>query len=293
MLLNVGSFILIVLITGYHVYFSFHRKELLTRTSGMFIASAFAVLSGFAFGVVQAQTFDFDLSVSVAISILFAIIAGFAGGIPFGLQSAIQGILSGSLGAMLGTILGSLFFKSNLVVMIAAIVFIVCSFFVQKIGDWHVSENNQKKKKTKSSLKRPVYTSTIILVVCVLACSGYIVLQQGQIRIGSIGQPQSQTAIIDEENDLQVATIDVSASGITPNNTEFTAATMIKAIVNVKMNAGTGLKIVSRDLNFSVDLKPGQNIVLLNNPQPGIYEIEVPSKEYKGTFTVTAQRLLQ
>ncbi|NIK78270.1 hypothetical protein FHS15_003408 [Paenibacillus castaneae] len=289
MLLNIGSFILIILTTGYHVYNAFHRKAMLTRAAGMAAASAFAGVSSFAFGAVLAQSFDFDLSISVAFAILFAIVTGLAGGFPFGRKSAIHAALSGSLGAMLGTVLSSLFFKSNIVVMAAAIVFILGSFLVQKIGEKHLNANNPNHKPAKPPLKKPAYASTVILAVGVAVCAGYILLEKNQIHIGSIGQPQSQIATIDEENDLQVAMIEVSASGITPGITEFKAAAMIKAIINVKANAGNDLKIVSSDLNFSADLKPGENIFLLNNPQPGTYVIEVPSKAYKGSFIVKEQ----
>lgn len=107
-----------------------------------------------------------------------------------------------------------------------------------------------------------------------------------QIHIGAIGAPASQIAVFDEENDLQIASIDVTSSGMIPVNTEFKANTMIKAVFNVKSNAGTDLKLVSKDLNFSADLKPGENMFLLNNPQPGTYEIVEPGKAFKSTFTV-------
>ncbi|MDR0270545.1 hypothetical protein [Paenibacillus sp.] len=290
MLLNIGSFVLIILITGYHVYFSFHKKGLLTTSAGMSVSSVFAVLTGLAFGVASSQTFDFGLSLSVMISVMFAVIAGFALGISFGWQSAINGILSGSVGAMLGAVIGRLFFTSKSVVLVAVVLFILCSFIVQKIGDSLIRRSQPKTKKAKLAAQKPTYISSILLASCVVICGEYLLLQQDQISIGAIGQPQSQIAVIDEENDLQVATIDVSAAGMTPKSTEFKAFTMIKAIINVKPDAGTDLKIISKDLNISAELSAGQNIFLLNNPQPGTYEIEIPSKNYKGTFTVHAAK---
>lgn len=96
----------------------------------------------------------------------------------------------------------------------------------------------------------------------------------------------TETSSSREGNDLQVATIDVTASGFVPKVTEFKAGSMIKAVFHVKPNAGTDLKLVSKELNFSKDLVPGDNIFLLNNPQPGTYEIQVGPKAYKGAFTV-------
>ncbi|WP_165972438.1 cupredoxin domain-containing protein [Paenibacillus piri] len=283
MLLNLGSLILIVLMTGYHVYDGLRQKWESARNG---FAPAVALFSGMAFGAVGAQTFDFDLTVTLSIAILFAIVAGFLGGIGFGLQTAVQGALAGSLGAMLGTLTGSLYYRSNNVVLVAAIAFIIISFLLQKLADRRRSNDSRRRNETATPLKKHAPAGTVILAICAAVSAASIMVEKDQIRVGSIGAPASQTAVFDEENDLQVASIDVSASGFTPAVTEFKAGTMIKAVFNVKPNSGTGLKLVSSDLNFSAELKPGQNIFLLNNPQPGTYELVEPNKAYKSMFTV-------
>ncbi|MFJ5714131.1 hypothetical protein [Neobacillus sp. NPDC093127] len=48
------------------------------------------------------------------------------------------------------------------------------------------------------------------------------------LNAGVIGQPQNQAAAIDEENDMQVATVRVTPSGFDPKNTTFKANSMIK-----------------------------------------------------------------
>ncbi|WP_314589909.1 cupredoxin domain-containing protein [Paenibacillus terrigena] len=287
MLLNIGSFILIGLITGYHVYYLFHRKAMLAGTAGAVVASVLSGLSGLACGALVVQSFDYVLIVSLGIASLFAIIAGFLNGLPLGVQTAIHGMLSGTLGAMFGVVLGSLFFPSKLVVLGITVVFILCFFFTQKMGDSRLHVGSLKKKKAqKGSKRKPVGISTIVLAACVVLTAGYILSSGDQLRLGAIGMPQFQVAAVDEENDLQVATMELTASGFSPKTTEFKAGSMIKAIFKVSRNAGSGLRLVSKDLNFSADLKPGENIFVLNNPQPGTYEIVESTKGYKCNFTV-------
>ncbi|MFC3748557.1 hypothetical protein [Paenibacillus sp. GCM10012306] len=291
MLLNTGGLVLILLITLYHIYFLVQRKSGLTGKSGMILASLFALLAGLAAGVIGAQTFDYGLVLSILICALLSAVAGAALGFPFGWQSVINSILSGVIGGTLGTVLGSLFFTSGRVVLSGVVLFILCSFLVQKIGDALINKPRPKAKKANTSKKtvgKPTYASTILLAAATIIVVAGLLLQYDRIAVGSIGQPISQTAVLDEENDMQVATIEVSEAGITPKTTEFIAAKMIKAIVNVKGSVGTGLTLVSKDLNFNVELKEGENILLLSNPQPGTYEIEIPTKNYTGTFIVKA-----
>ncbi|WP_282937311.1 hypothetical protein [Paenibacillus sp. RC67] len=280
MLLNLGSFLLIVLLSAYQIFSGFRGKGRKVRNIS---TSVFSFLSALAFGAIAAQTFDWGISILLLISVVFAIVVGYMGGAAFGLQKAIQGALSGTLGAMLGTVAGSLFYKSNNVVLAAAIVFIVGSFLIQKIKERLDAGRLKSKAATQ---KKPTYRGTVILAVCAVMGAGVMFTAINQIHIGAIGAPASQIAVFDEENDLQIASIDVTSSGMIPVNTEFKANTMIKAVFNVKSNAGTDLKLVSKDLNFSADLKPGENMFLLNNPQPGTYEIVEPGKAFKSTFTV-------
>lgn len=285
MLLNIGSFILIVLITAYPMVYFYKHKVMLPKSAGTILVPVLAVVSGAACGVATAQTFEFDLFVNMIPAMLFAIIVGMASGRGFGLQTAVNGALGGLLGAMLGTVTGSLFFKSNIVVMTADIAFVVLVFLIQK---WLDGQLTRKAATTKQSVKKVGYTRTFMLMAAILVLAGGIFAQKNQIVASSIGQPQSQQAVADEENDLQLATIDITAAGFIPENTELKAGSMIKAVFNVKPNAGTGLKLVSKDLNFSAELNEGRNMFLLNNPQPGTYVIMLEPKGSKCTFTVKA-----
>jgi hypothetical protein len=293
MLLNLGSFVLILLIAGYYTFYLYQKKELLTQTAGMIAISTLSVLSSLVFGAIAAQTFDFDLRLSMGIAILLAIIIAVPGGRLFGLKSAINAVLASVASGVLGTVVGSLFYKSNRVILVADIVFILGAFLVQKTVDWRLNASNEKRKTKKVLSQKPSYVSTVTLSVIVVTVVGYVLLQHNQISIGVIGQPTSQMAAFDEDNNLQLATIDVTASGFVPKSTELKAYTMLKAVFNVKSNAGSGLKLISQDLGISADLKIGDNIFLLNNPQPGTYEFIVESKDskkYKGTLIVKADQ---
>ena len=62
--------------------------------------------------------------------------------------------------------------------------------------------------------------------------------------MGQIGQPQSQHATYDEENDLQEATITLSTSGLSAKNTIFNKGSMMKIIIDVESGVEPGLTLV-------------------------------------------------
>ncbi|MED5019751.1 cupredoxin domain-containing protein [Paenibacillus chibensis] len=287
MMLHAGSFALILLLTGYHVFLMFRRKGLLSLRNGTILAAVFAVLSGLALGAEGVQAFDFRWVVFAWIAFIAAA-AGAALGMAYGWQSALNGFMSAVIGALLGSMLGGLFYESRLVVLAVAVLFIICSFVVQKASEHLVHASHPPMKKSNLINKPSSAVSTIVLAASLAVLAGGMLLLQDRIALGAIGQPKSLAAAIDEDNDMQVATIEVSAAGFTPANTDFEAKKMIKVVVDVKPRAGAGLKLVSQNLNVDADLKEGENIFLLSNPQPGTYDIAIPSKNFNGTLTVKA-----
>lgn len=286
MLFNSVSFILIIVIACYYLFYLFQRRAMLTTRAGAFAASVFAFIFSFGFGVIASQTFELQLILSLAISVAFAIVVGFCFGIWFRMTSAINGALFSSVGALLGSVIGGMFYTSKIVIMVADIVFIIAVFLVQKIVDWHINRSSSKKAVNNTKANKPSYFVTGALSATVIILAVLILALQNQIGLGAIGRPQVQTAVFDEENNLQVATIKVMPSGFAPLNTEFKPYTMIKAIFNVEPSAGENLRLISKDLNIDVVLKIGENTFLLNNPQPGHYDFTIESKSYKSTFTV-------
>ncbi|NBD25689.1 cupredoxin domain-containing protein [Paenibacillus glycinis] len=289
MLFNTGSLLLVGVIELYFIFIGFQKRSVWSKRTGTRMAAAVAVPGSFAFGTIMAQSYDLPLITLLAFAVLFGAAAGVLGGSPYGPRAATNGGLAGSIAGMLGTVLGSLFFGSGQVVLAAALTFVVIAFLALRIAERAPGSGASPQKAAKGKPKAAIkasYRSAYVLAACAVVCFAGILLLQDRLHLGAIGLPQTQTAVMDDENDLQVATIDVTGAGFAPKVTEFQANAMIKVIFNVKASAGNGLKIVSKDLNFSADVKPGQNIFLLNNPQPGDYAIEVGSKGYAGTFTV-------
>ncbi|NOU99824.1 hypothetical protein [Paenibacillus planticolens] len=291
MLLNVGSLVIIALYTGYNIFYLFRMRDKLKGTMGSLFAMMIAFVASAAFGLVSAQAYQANILLSIALAALFAVISGFISGRPNGLQSAINSVLIGCLGAMAGVLLGVMLIVSNKVIVAADTVFLIFMFLTQKWMEWQSNRVEQKAKPTKGSKNKAKpaaasYKGTIILAAVLVVFGVGILLQKNHIQIGAIGQPQTQVAVVDEKNDLQIANIQVNRSGISPKNTEFKPKQMIKAIVNVNANAGTGLKLKSPILGIDASLNPGDNVFLMNNPQPGTYEYTVEPGGFKGTFTV-------
>jgi hypothetical protein len=286
MVLSIGSLVLAVLLTGYFLYSCYQRKEMFQGNDGTTSVSVFAALASFLFGMIASQAFDLDLRVLSGIAVLFAVLVGFVGGRMFGKQTVLREILLGAIGAIVGTVLGSLFFRSNVVVVIFDLLFVACVFLFQKWVERLLRKKPKKGKRAKGKVKQSASKGTIILAVFVVVVAGVFLLQSSQLPVGLIGQPKSQQVTPDEANDLQVAKIEVTGAGLAPQNTQLQSVSMLKAVINVQQSAGSGLKLVSKGLNFSADLKAGENVFLLNNPQPGTYDIVVEPKGYRGTFTV-------
>ncbi|NQX69034.1 hypothetical protein HQN90_23165 [Paenibacillus alba] len=291
MLLTVGSLMIIVLYTGYNIFYLFRTRDKLKGTMGSLFAIVIAFIASAAFGVVSAQAYQTNMVISIAIAVLFAGVSGFLSGKSNGLRSVINGVLIGCLGAMAGELLGVMLMASNKVIVAADTVFLIFMFLTQKWMEWQSNRVAPKTKPAKGGKikAKPAVTSykgTIILAAVVVVLGGGILMQKDHIPIGVIGQPQTQIAAIDEKNDLQIANIQVNRSGLSPKNTEFKSKQMIKAVVNVDANAGTGLKLKSPVLGINADLNKGENVFLMNNPQPGTYEYTVEPGGLKGTFTV-------
>ncbi|MFC5447542.1 hypothetical protein [Paenibacillus aestuarii] len=293
MLLQAGSLVLILLYTSYIIFYSYRRKELISKKMGAFTALAAAFMSSASAAIVAVMSFGDYLIVAVGVALLYAIAAGYVAGKSYSPMTAINGAITGLLGAGIGSLLGILLFGADRTVLIVDTVFIVVMFLFQKTMEWQsrqpgiqAQSKPAKKNKQKLVVQKASYISTVILsVICFIFGFG-VLIGKNHIHIGQIGKPQSQMAAIDEKNDMQVATIQLSHAGISPPNTDFKAKQMMKVIVKVEPNAETGLKLISDVLGIKADLKNGDNMFLMNNPQPGTYAYTVEPGGYKGTFTV-------
>jgi len=259
------------------------------------IGIAISIAASAAFGIIFAQTFHNGMFKSMGISLLFATAVSVLSSLPFEKLSVLNRVLIGWIGAMLGTVIGTMLYSTNKTILIVDTLFIIFMYLLQKFSEWKADkeqeQQHQKKKASKKSsvpLKRklPSYAGVAILAAGVIVIAGIIWLQKDEINTAQVGQPLTQAATYEEQNDLQVATIEVTSTGFTPRNTEFKSGTMIKAIFHVASNGEEGLNLQSADLDVNAPLKSGDNIFLINDPQPGTYEFTLGTGTSKCTFTV-------
>ncbi|WP_240416241.1 cupredoxin domain-containing protein [Paenibacillus periandrae] len=286
MLLSVGSLFIVLLITGYFIFRIHRYKGFIKSPIGkLSLMVMVAVSSGF-IGILSVQTLEYQIIPSIIMSGLFAILAGFLAGQPFCKLDRINAILSGIIGVILGIATGRMIFISSDAIMITDLGYIVCSYLLLSVFDRQINKVQPKEAVSTRTARSSSYFPTLLLASAVFVMLAVVTLNTNTIALGQIGQKETQLTAMDEENDLQIATIEVTASGFNPKNTEFKANTMIKVIFNVNSNTSSGLKLVSKDLKIDTLLKNGKNAFLLDDPQPGKYEFMLGSGEFKGSFTV-------
>jgi hypothetical protein len=284
MLLKIGSLLLVLLISGYCILHFNRNKENFSKAIG----TVTTLLTGFStatVGFLLMQISNYNLTLTIIICFLVAIICGYLVGGPFQKVKGLNELLSGLIGASIGCTLGFLTFISPTPFLIVDILFVLFIFFLLKLFDNQiVTEQNKKRSKevkNKVSLAPTIALSSIFGILLLI-----IFLNFNSIHLGVIGQPQKQNAVMDEENDLQVATINVTPSGFDPKNTILKANTMIKVNFNVDIQEGKQVTLVSNDLKLNVVLKKGNNMVLLDNPQIGQYHLMLEPGKSEGLLTV-------
>lgn len=290
MALGIGSLVLIALAAGYFILNFYKHKEALHRAIGKAIITLFAVVTSTAFSIVAIQVFEYNVYLSFVVSMLFVICVGYAAGNFYRVYTIWNTILTGILGAILGMRFGMTLYLSSKVIFIADVLLIMILFLLLKIVEWQSSViRPHKRTKTPRTKKTNVQTVVGLSVIYSLfVCSMGILLfvQKDTISLGQIGQTQSQEARYDEVNDLQTARIELNAGGFNPKQISFKKSIMIKAVFVVSVSSDVGMTLVSNDLHINAPLKSGENVFLLNNPQPGTYAYSVGSKSIQGTFTV-------
>lgn len=290
MLLPIGSFILVLLITSYSVLFIYQQKEKMNVSFGTIITMVITLSASTAFNVVLAQAFSLKLNATIGVGFLFAAAIGYFAGRPFYMKAVINSVMVGFLGTMLGSVIGRMLIATNAVILITVTSLVIIMYVIQKIIDGNLAKTNTNKKNTKIFVnrqpRRSSYFSTILLSAAVIMLAAVIMMHQNDVIIGQIGQPQTQKAVLDEENELQEATIHITASGISPKDTQFEAGTMIKVIFIVESGAGSDLILDSEELGIHAPLFEGKNNIIINKPQPGKYEFMLESTSFKGTFTI-------
>lgn len=286
-MLSYGSLIVIAAITVYGLYYNARRIDVSAARTRALVGAVIALLSGAAFGLELAQAFHLRLIATAGIGLAFAAAVGCAAQWPLRRTSAARGILAGWLGAMAGSAAGTLLYANDRATLVAVVALIVCVYLLLRGGDWLAQREllaAQPRKRTAAAKRKP-QTALIALAALNLIAMTVLLVERGEIESIQIGQPTSQTAVYDEQNDLQTATIEVTTAGFIPRNTVFKAGGMIKAVFHVE--TGSGWTIQSPMLGVDPQpLKQGDNLFLINNPKPGTYEFTLGTGPKVCTFTV-------
>ncbi|MGG0176967.1 hypothetical protein [Gottfriedia acidiceleris] len=273
MVLKYGSLFLVLLLTFYSFHHFYRNKERFPST----LESSISLLVGVSSATISfliMLTTNYNLLLVFILNLLLAILIFVLSKKLFG--KGITDMLASLLGAFIGFVIGYMTFISNTTFVIVDILFIIFIYLLLFFVDRKLVSNQKSKNKSvhaRSSNSTVVLTSILLIFVIIFT------VNLNKVKVGVIGQPQKQTAKQDNQNDLQYATIHVTPSGFSPKNTIFKPATMTKIIVDVDPDVGGNARLASADLGINIPLKTGKNILLLNNPLKGEYNISLePSK---------------
>jgi uncharacterized membrane protein HdeD (DUF308 family) len=281
MLLKLGSFLLVFLMTGYSIFHIHRNKEALRGTLGNGIPALLVGVASAAFAFLLLQTSSFQFGVTIGLSFVFVVVASFL----LRGKKAYNELLSGILGVTAGLLVGYMTFGSTTAFFVVDVVFIIVVYLVLRWIDRKLAEPQSKKKKGKGKSQEP-RGLTVILAGAVVLVLGVVSVNFNHIPFGTIGQPQNQEATLDTENNLQEAVIEVTPSGFNPKNTTIEAQNMVKFTVNAEVSEGKEVRLVSDDLKLNVKLKNGKNLILLDNPLQGKYDLRLEPGKAKGSLTV-------
>ena len=284
MLLQIGSILLVILVTGYGMLYV-HRNQKRIEVPMNGAALILVGLTTATMGFLLMQISGNSVTLSIVLSLIYTIACGvLMGGVPYKVNGLNQ-IIIGFIGATIGSVLGYMTFSSTTSFFVVVLLFLLLVYLILKIFDKQIAIQTSRKKSNKKANKTS-YTSSVILASGFIVLLAVILLSVKQINVGIIGQPQKAEAMLDEDNNLQMGTIHVTPSGLDPKSTELTAGTMAKVVVIVDDQQGENFHLVSNAFNLDAPLKKGENIILLDNPIKGQYDFIVYPGEYKGTFIV-------
>jgi hypothetical protein len=281
MLLNIGSILLVFGLTGYSI---FHFNKAISRPNRI-ITNLFAACATAAVGFLFMHITAYQVLLTSGLFLTFAVVFGFFIGDAIHKVKGLDQILSGFLGGVIGTVLGYMTFITATAFLVVDVLFIVFVYVVLQIFDKQQSTTQilPKKKSTNKNSKQPSYKVPGVLSAISVILLTVITVNVKDIPAGVIGQPQTQEAILEVENDLQVATIHVTASGFNPKNTTIKANTMVKIIFNSDYEEAF---LVSNDLGLNLKLKYGENMILLNDPEVGEYQFSLEPGNFLGQLTI-------
>lgn len=279
-MLPIISMVIVLLFTGYCIFYTYKKKEKLTCMAGMMVAMSIGMMSSIALGVILGTLLQHDLTLSTIIALLFGMAAGYVTGKPISLMAALDGMLAGIMGGMMGAMLGVMLVVSDVMVLFIDIIFI----FTMSVLIQLVDEESGEKRTTNGSVGKPIFGSTFMLIFGV-ALVAVLLFFQYQGKVSSANQSQSLQSNPQNEG-YQIANIDVQWNGYGPSNIELKAGVPTK--INFKTRSGVGClrKVVSKDLGIDAMLNTGDNFITLIDLKPGMYQYTCGMGMYGGTITV-------
>jgi hypothetical protein len=284
-MLPILSVVLVLLFTGYNVFYTYKRREKLTCMAGMMIAMTVGMMSSLALGVVLGVTIQHDLTLSTIIAVLFGMGAGYLTGKPISLMAALDGMMAGIMGGMMGAMLGVMLVVSDTLVLFIDIIFI----FVMSVLIQLIDEETGKTKVTNEGVSKPFFGSALALILGIILVGVMLFFQyQGKVSSASQSQsvqPEVQTSSQENEG-YQIATVDVKSNGYGPENIEVKAGVPTRIDFKTQSGISCTKHIVSHELGIDVDLKKGDNFISLKDLKPGTYPYTCGMYMYGGTITV-------
>lgn len=271
MLLEWGSLALIVFVSLYGILASSAEGAQFRRLA----VSGLALTAGAAMGAAAVQAAGYGLAVPLAAAVLFAAAGAALMKRRAGGAEALAWAGASVAGSCIGIAAGMTAYSTGKAMYVIDVAFIVLMFGLLRLRE---SRKPQQQAKSRSSqAANPASHRSAAAAWCsIAALSCVLLLVLGSaIPVGQYGRQAAAAASYDSDNDLQEAQIVVSAAGITPERVDFKRGAMIKAIVVVKADAGSGLTLDAGSLGAGIALSKGENVIVLNNPQPGSYSLTV------------------
>ncbi|MEK8130567.1 cupredoxin domain-containing protein [Paenibacillus filicis] len=286
-MLSIISMGLVMLLTGYSVFYTYKQKEKLSCMAGMMIAMTVGMMSSLALGVLLGVALNHDLTLSTILSILFGMGVGYLTGKPVSLMAALDGMMAGVMGGMMGAMLGVMLVVSDVMVIFVDVIFIfIMSVLIQLIEQ----ESGKTKEARQAVGKRFVGSLSALILGMVLVAVLLVVQYQGTSSVFGAAPSTSagEGAASEETAGYEIVNIQVSATGYAPKDIEVKAGvpTKINFIANSARDCTATVEF--EKLNKDVQLKKGNNYVDLGDLKPGVYDYHCRMYMYGGKITVKA-----
>lgn len=278
------SIVLVLLFTGYCIFYTYKRKEKLTCMAGMMIAMTTGMMSSIALGVVLGVVLKHDLTISTIIAVLVGMGAGYVAGKPISLMAAMDGMLSGIMGGLMGSMLGVMLVLSDVMVLFIDIIFI----FTMSVLIQLIDEEAGRKRERPEGIGKPFIGSASTLILGIILIAVLLVIQYRNQSSSNTtqGLPSSVQTSPESIKDYQIAQIDATNDGYNPETTIIKAGIPTKIDFKKHSDAGCVGQVISKELGINAKLQEGDNYINIKNVKPGTYPYTCAMGMYGGSIIV-------